>query len=66
MLNINYPKIEKKEFPNLELNLVEPIHKLNLRGKIEIFLQKLGEFYLLCCLQSQIQVQLLKILVHCG
>ena len=22
MLNINYPKIEKKEFPNLELNLV--------------------------------------------
>ena len=27
MLNINYPKIEKKEFPNLELNLVEPMNK---------------------------------------
>ena len=30
MLNINYTKIEKKEFPNLQLNLVEPINKLNL------------------------------------
>ena len=33
MLNINYPNIEKKKFPNLELSLVEPINKLNLRGK---------------------------------
>ena len=66
MLNINYPKIEKKEFPELELNLVEPTHKLNLRGKIEIFLQKLEKFYLLCCLQSRIQAQLLKMLVHYG
>ena len=33
MLNINYPKIENKEYPNLKLNIVEPIHKLNLRGK---------------------------------
>ena len=42
MLNINYPKIEKKEFPNLELNLVEPIHKLNLRGKNRDFFTKAG------------------------
>ena len=43
MLNINYPKIEKKEFPNLELNLVEPIHKLNLRGKNRDFFTKAGK-----------------------
>ncbi len=42
MLNINYPKIEKKEYPNLELNLIEPIHKLNLRGKNRDFFTKVG------------------------
>ena len=42
MLNINYPIIEKKEYPNLELNLVEPIHKLNLRGKNRDFFTKAG------------------------
>ena len=43
MLNINYPKIEKKEFPNLQLNLVEPIIKLNLRGKSREFFTKIGK-----------------------
>ena len=43
MLNINYPKIEKKDFPNLELNLVEPIYKLNLRGKNRDFFTKAGK-----------------------
>ena len=43
MLNINYPKIEKKEFPNLQLKLVEPINKLNLRGKSRDFFTKVGK-----------------------
>ena len=43
MLNINYPKIEKKEFTNLELNLVEPMNKLNLRGKSRDFLSMIGK-----------------------
>ncbi len=43
MLNINYPKIEKKEFTNLELNLVEPTNKLNLRGKSRDFFTKVGK-----------------------
>ena len=43
MLNINYPKIEKKEFPNLKLNLAEPIRKLNLRGKNRDFFTKAGK-----------------------
>ena len=43
MLNINYPKIENKEYPNLKLNLVEPIHKLNLRGKNRDFFTKAGK-----------------------
>ena len=43
MLDINYPKIEKKEFPNLQLNLVEPIIKLNLRGKNREFFTKIGK-----------------------
>ena len=42
MLNINYPKIESKEYPNLKLNLIEPIHKLNLRGKNRDFFTKAG------------------------
>ena len=42
MLNINYPKIENKEYPNLKLNIVEPIHKLNLRGKNRDFFTKAG------------------------
>ena len=43
MLNINYPKIEKKEFPKLQLNLVEPVNKLNLRGKSREFFTKVGK-----------------------
>ena len=43
MLNINYPKIEKKEFPNLTLSLFEPIYKLNLRGKNRDFFTKAGK-----------------------
>jgi len=43
MLNINYPKIQKKKFLNLELNLVEPVHKLNLRGKNRDFFTKAGK-----------------------
>ena len=43
MLNINYPNIEKKEFTNLELNLVEPMNKLNLRGKSRDFFTKVGK-----------------------
>ena len=43
MLNINYPKIEKKEFTNLKLNLVEPMNKLNLRGKSRDFFTKVGK-----------------------
>ena len=43
MLNINYPTIEKKEFPNLQLKLVEPINKLNLRGKSRDFFTKVGK-----------------------
>ena len=43
MLNINYPKIEKKKFTNLELNLVEPMNKLNLRGKSRDFFTKVGK-----------------------
>ena len=43
MLNISYPKIEKKEFPNLTLSLFEPIYKLNLRGKNRDFFTKAGK-----------------------
>ena len=43
MLSINYPKIENKSYPNLELSLIEPMHKLNLRGKNREFLTKVGK-----------------------
>ena len=43
MLKINYPKIEKINFPKLELKLIEPINKLNLRGKNRDFFTKAGK-----------------------
>ena len=43
MLNINYPKFEKENYPDLELNIIEPIHKLNLRGKNRDFFTKAGK-----------------------
>ena len=43
MLSINYPKIENKSYPNLELSLIEPMHKLNLRGKNRDFFTKVGK-----------------------
>ena len=43
MLNTNYPDIENKTFPNLELSLVEPTIKFNLRGKNRDFFAKVGK-----------------------
>tara|TARA_Y100001935_G_C17286912_1_gene500907 strand:- start:1274 stop:1819 length:546 start_codon:yes stop_codon:yes gene_type:complete len=43
MLNINFPKFEKKDFQDLTLNLVEPINKINLRGKNRDFFAKAGK-----------------------
>ena len=43
MLNINFPKIEKKVYTNLELSLIEPVDKLNLRGKNRDFFTKAGK-----------------------
>ena len=43
MLSINYPKIENKSYLNLELSLIEPMHKLNLRGKNRDFFTKVGK-----------------------
>ena len=43
MLSINYPKIENKSYLNLELSLIEPMHKLNLRGKNREFFTKVGK-----------------------
>ena len=40
MLNIDYPKIEEKKFPNLEVKMVEPTNKINLRGKNRDFFYK--------------------------
>ena len=33
MLSINFPKIEKKTFNDLEISLVEEKIKINIRGK---------------------------------
>tara|TARA_B100002051_G_C16453726_1_gene494963 strand:- start:148 stop:699 length:552 start_codon:yes stop_codon:yes gene_type:complete len=43
MLNIDYPKIEEKKFPNLEVKMVEPTIKINLRGKNRDFFTKIGK-----------------------
>ncbi len=43
MLNIEYPKIEKKLFNDLELSLKEPKTKINLRGKKIDFFTKAGK-----------------------
>ena len=43
MLNIEYPKIEKKLFDGLELSLKEPKTKINLRGKKKDFFTIAGK-----------------------
>ena len=43
MLNIEYPKLEKKLFKGLELTINEPKSKINLRGKKKDFFTKAGK-----------------------
>ena len=43
MLNIEYPKLEKKSFNGLELTINEPKNKINLRGKKKDFFTKAGK-----------------------
>ena len=43
MLNLNYPKIDKKSYNDIELSLEEPLIKINLRGKKKDFFAKVGK-----------------------
>ena len=43
MLNINFPKIDKKTFNDLELSLAEEKIKINIRGKSKDFFTKVGK-----------------------
>ena len=43
MLNINFPKIDKKKFNDLELSLAEEKIKINIRGKNKDFFTKVGK-----------------------
>ena len=43
MLNIEYPKFEKKSFNGLELTINEPKTKINLSGKKKDFFTKAGK-----------------------
>ena len=43
MLNIEYPKLEKKSFNGLELTINEPKNKINLRGRKKDFFTKAGK-----------------------
>ena len=40
MLNINFPKIDKKTFNDLEISLAEEKIKINIRGKSKDFFTK--------------------------
>ena len=43
MLDIKLPEFEKKVYPELELSLLEPSYKINLRGKNRDFFTKAGK-----------------------
>ena len=43
MLNIEYPKLEKKSFNDFELTINEPKTKINLRGRKKDFFTKAGK-----------------------
>ena len=43
MLKIEYPKLEKKSFNDIELTMNEPKFKINLRGKKKDFFTKAGK-----------------------
>ena len=44
MLNINFPKIDKKTFNDLEISLAEEKIKINIRGKSKDFFTKVGNY----------------------
>ena len=46
MLDIKLPEFEKKVYPDLELSLLEPSYKINLRGKNREFFTKAGKIFL--------------------
>ena len=43
MLNIKLPEFKNKVYPDLELSLLEPSYKINLRGKNRDFFTKAGK-----------------------
>ena len=43
MLNIKLPEFKNKVYPDLELGLLEPSYKINLRGKSRDFFTKAGK-----------------------
>ena len=43
MLNYNSPIMETKEYPDIKISEVEPILKINLRGKNRDFVTKVGK-----------------------
>ena len=43
MLNYNSPIMETKEYPDIKISEVEPILKINLRGKNRDFVTKIGK-----------------------
>ena len=43
MLNYNSPIMETKEYPDIKISEVEPILKINLRGKNRDFITKIGK-----------------------
>ena len=43
MLDIKLPEFEKKVYPDLEISLLEPSYKINLRGKNRDFFTKAGK-----------------------
>ena len=60
MDNINTAIKDKREYSDLNLKEVEPITKINLRGKKESSLQKLVKYSLLFCQRKVILLQVTK------
>ena len=43
MLNFNSPIMENKEYSEIKISVIEPIFKINLRGKNRDFITKIGK-----------------------
>ena len=66
MLNFNSPIMDTKEYSEIKISEVEPIFKINLRGKNRDFVTKIGKELSIITPVDPIHLQVMKNLIFFG